>query len=120
MSVLRPNRRHGKKSDKAFLEFIRSKPCVLAGKSCSGPVTAHHAGQRGLMQKADDRTALPLCMGHHLTRPDAVHVLGKAFYAYHGLDKAALIENFNTQYKLDELGAVFTSALAKLESETQQ
>lgn len=32
---------------------------------CSGPIEAHHAGVRGLGQKAPDDTVIPLCSGHH-------------------------------------------------------
>lgn len=37
---------------------------------CSGPVEADHAGDRGLGQKADDSTCIPLCRGHHRERTD--------------------------------------------------
>lgn len=32
---------------------------------CSGIIEAHHAGVRGLGQKAPDSTCLPLCSAHH-------------------------------------------------------
>lgn len=101
MSILRPLRRKDKKRDREFLAFIHTMPCILSGSSCSGPITAHHAGERGLMQRADDRTALPACYGHHLTRKDSLHVLGKSFWSYHSLDKAALIAKYNVVFELE-------------------
>lgn len=38
--------------------------------TCTGVVEADHMGQRGLGQKADDRTCAPLCTGHHRERTD--------------------------------------------------
>lgn len=32
---------------------------------CTGRVEADHAGERGIGQKADDRTCIPLCRQHH-------------------------------------------------------
>jgi hypothetical protein len=32
---------------------------------CQGGIQAHHAGDRGLGQRAHDRTAIPLCLLHH-------------------------------------------------------
>jgi hypothetical protein len=37
---------------------------------CSGPVEADHMGERGLGQKADDNTCVPMCRGHHRERTD--------------------------------------------------
>lgn len=37
---------------------------------CSGPVEAHHAGVRGVGQKATDDTVIPLCAGHHRALTD--------------------------------------------------
>lgn len=38
--------------------------------ACSGAVEADHAGDRGLGQKADDTTCIPLCTQHHRERTD--------------------------------------------------
>lgn len=32
---------------------------------CDGEIHAHHAGERGLGQKASDLTCIPLCQEHH-------------------------------------------------------
>jgi hypothetical protein len=43
--------------------IIGSRYACIGG--CSGSVQAHHAGERGLGQKADDSTCIPLCFAHH-------------------------------------------------------
>ena len=35
---------------------------------CRGPVEADHMGARGIGQKADDSTCVPMCQGHHSER----------------------------------------------------
>ena len=47
---------------------------------CSGRVEADHMGERGMGQKADDSTVVPMCRGHHGERHDhkgVFHVLTK-------------------------------------------
>lgn len=69
-----------------FMGFVKRQPCIVrslppflfvgdaarAGKykatPCSGCVEADHAGARGIGQKADDRTCIPLCSSHHNAR----------------------------------------------------
>lgn len=36
-----------------------------APSGCTGVVEAHHAGRRGVGQKAHDESAIPLCINHH-------------------------------------------------------
>jgi hypothetical protein len=51
------------------MTWIRSLPCAARGLGlCQGTVEADHAGRRGLGQKADDRTCIPLCQWHHAQR----------------------------------------------------
>lgn len=57
--------RRGPARDPAYLAWVRSLPCLLAGLGCEGAVEAHHAGRRGLGQKCPDREAVPLCRRHH-------------------------------------------------------
>lgn len=97
-------RRKNRKRDRAYLEFIGSQQCAvcLVGRPSVVPwsrVEAHHAGVRGLMQKSDDRTAIPLCAQHHRLGRDSVHRLGKNFWAHHGLDKDTLIAEYNRAYE---------------------
>jgi len=58
--------------DFAYLERVRLLGCRAFGLSqCGGRVEAHHAGARGLGQRAHDRTAIPLCSWHHRAWHDA-------------------------------------------------
>lgn len=89
--------------DPAYLAWIRKQPCAAKGATrCSGPIAAHHAGSHGISQKAGDRTAIPLCAGHHQFGYQALHVMGKAFWTRHGLDRIELIANLNLAYELRE------------------
>lgn len=49
-----------------YVSWVKLQPCMaaLAG-GCGGAVEAHHAGDRGLSQKAHDETCIPLCTHHH-------------------------------------------------------
>lgn len=50
-------------SSKAYLDFIRSKPCIGCGK---GPTDAHHVKARGMGGgHENDFTAAPLCRECH-------------------------------------------------------
>ena len=92
-------RRKNRVRDMDYMAWIRSKPCLVP--DCPFPsetVKAHHAGVRGLGQKADDRTCLPLCEQHHTEGSAAVHRLGKHFWAYHGIDRDAEIARLNAEY----------------------
>jgi len=74
-----------------YLDFIRKWPCVLAAtRDCEGHVEAAHVGDRGLGQKSKDEEAIPLCAGHHRTRSDSQHVLGRGFWEHHGINRADL------------------------------
>lgn len=51
--------------------WAKTQPCVARHLGrCSGEVEADHSGWRGLSQKADDATCVPLCTGHHRDRTD--------------------------------------------------
>jgi hypothetical protein len=117
MSIFHPNRRKNRQRDKAFLAWIHLQPCAVAAAlvaplnmgatrtlivaGCSGRITAHHAGTRGLMQKADDRTAIPLCEAHHQHGPKAVHRIGKQFWNSHGIDRDELIAGLNAKFEAE-------------------
>src|SRR4030095_7573991 len=54
--------------DDDYLDFIRSKPCLIA-TGCMGPVDPDHLQARGTEEhKRNDHTALPLCRKHHSER----------------------------------------------------
>lgn len=83
-----PMRRSGRKSkykrrerDVDFMLWVNRQPCAVptffgtdfsSGPSrlCYGRVQADHAGRRGIGQKADDKTCIPLCEKHHAARND--------------------------------------------------
>lgn len=60
--------------DPAYMAWVRIQPCCARVFShltlCRGPIEADHAGRRGVGQKADDRTCIPLCRQHHRERTD--------------------------------------------------
>ncbi len=93
--------RRGTLKDPAYLDFIRGHQCCACkmwGASQSTPTEAAHVGERGLGQKCSDREAIPLCATHHRTGALAQHVLGKKFWAFHGLDRAKLIAQYQERY----------------------
>jgi 1,2-phenylacetyl-CoA epoxidase catalytic subunit len=52
------------------MRWVRKLPCAARAvdPQCDGHVQADHAGRRGLGQKADDRSCIPLCAKHHEQR----------------------------------------------------
>lgn len=93
--------------DEPFRVFILALPCAVYefqlfaySSPCEGAVQPHHAGVRGLRQKAPERTIIPLCSAHHDRRmPHSVHTLGKGFWTFHGLDKGELIADYNRRFE---------------------
>lgn len=84
---------------KRYLDFIRSLPCLLAGPECSGAIEAAHSGPHGLGTKASDLTAVSLCVGHHRTRRDSYHQLGRRFAEHHGLDLTGEVAALNARFE---------------------
>ena len=59
---------------RAYLDFVRSKPCMVARCAAKPPSDPHHwAGSRGMSQKVDDTRTVPLCRIHH----DELHATGR-------------------------------------------
>jgi hypothetical protein len=59
-----------------YMGLVKQLPCLLEGVDgagyCDGAVEADHAGlDRGLSQKADDTTCIPLCRQHHRDRTES-------------------------------------------------
>lgn len=55
-----------------YVLWVKTLPCKMRVQdACSGPTEAHHAGRRGLGQKAHDETCIPLCTKHHRAWHDA-------------------------------------------------
>ena len=59
--------------NKAFLVHVRGLDCRARGLDtpCGGAMEAHHAGIRGLGQRAHDESSVPLCTYHHREFHDA-------------------------------------------------
>ena len=52
----------------AYLQWLRGRPCALAGPLCEGKIEAAHTpdpASKGIGTKAADHNAIPLCQGHH-------------------------------------------------------
>lgn len=86
----------------AYLEWIRSLPCVICsrgGRRQQSRTDAHHAGPRGLGQKVADEQAIPLCHHeHHVFGPESAHKLGRNFGPHHRLHIPRLIAWLQAEY----------------------
>lgn len=66
----KPYQKQGKvKKDEAYLQEVRERRCCIClkfGEAQLSPTTAHHPiHDRFGTRKRSDRTAIPLCEGHH-------------------------------------------------------
>ena len=84
--VSRPAKRRSKYKrrprDTTYMLWVKRQPCIVSVllydtypprgmvALCTGEVQADHAGRRGVNQKADDTTCIPLCKKHHGHRSD--------------------------------------------------
>jgi hypothetical protein len=91
--------------DFSFMSWITAQTCCVCEaqhKPQFSKSYAHHAGQRAFGRKADDRTCIPLCWKHHdRGSSQSIHTLGKAFWTAYGLDRVALIAEYNERYELE-------------------
>lgn len=78
--------------DPLYRQFIKRLPCVGCLKTWG--IDPAHTGPHGLGQKACDLTCIPLCRRCH----DAFDSDPRGFADAHGLDIAALIQQFNVFY----------------------
>jgi hypothetical protein len=87
--------RRGSTRNPAYLEYIRSLPCLVCVQESEPQKTrteAAHVGKRGLGQKCSDYETLPLCGEHHRYGVSAIHVLGRFWEAYHQISVESEIE----------------------------
>ncbi len=71
------------------VEWVQGLPCIVPG--CGKPSENAHIEGDGGSRKAGYDKVVPLCRGHHLTRRDSFHNLGReAFEGEHLVDLAAL------------------------------
>lgn len=95
--------------DWAFISWIKRQACIVCEMHSFklftqrfNPSQAHHAGHRGLSQRADDRTCIPLCWTHHdRNSPHSIHTLGRKFWEFYQLDRAQVIEEMQRRYELE-------------------
>ena len=59
--------------DKAYLKWIRQKPCLVCRKE--GPNDAHHVWHTGRKNGGNDGLAVPLCREHHTANKFSYHEL---------------------------------------------
>jgi len=70
------------------LQWLRGRPCLIAGTDCDGRMEAahvDHAGGKGTSLKVADYKAVPLCQHHHAE----LHRGAKTFEATHKIDLTA-------------------------------
>lgn len=71
------------------VEWVQTLPCIVPG--CTQPSENMHIEGDGAGRKADANKVVPCCCGHHRTRKDSLHNLGReAFEGEHLVDLAAL------------------------------
>jgi len=94
--------RRGRVRDFAYLAFIGYQPCflcVMLGLKQTSPTEVAHVGTRGLSQKSSDRETLPMCGDtHHQHGPESQHVLGKSFWAHHGVERDGLLAHYQAKF----------------------
>jgi len=87
------------------------EPDVTMWSRQTSPTECAHVGSRGLSQKCPDCESLPLCaIEHHRVGPESHHRLGKRFWAYHGLDRAGLIQEMQSLWAEESGRSVLRSA----------
>jgi hypothetical protein len=108
---VRPRKRNAPrpawKVEKAYHQWLRGRPCAMAGKAfglCGDGMEAAHTPDpmsKGASTKAADKNAIPLCRYHHQRHTDmgwsaiglnkeAAHALGNAYWAAWKGDKGEL------------------------------
>ncbi len=96
--------RRGRIIDEDYKAFIAAQRCCICALYNHGdqaqltPTEVAHVGVRGLGQKCSDRETIPLCAYDHREGSNSHHVLGKAFWAHHGLDRDKLIAKYQEAY----------------------
>ena len=76
-----------RETDKKYLEYIRTLPCVVGDSECCGDIAAHHTVSVG--SGGSDYLTIPLCVRHHIP---GVHVMGKdTFQEFYNLDFKKII-----------------------------
>lgn len=98
-------RRFKASEEQPYLAYIRSQPCLLAGRSwfgrnggehvhrCNSPSDPHHVKTKGA--GGHDRDTVPLCRAAHTE----VHTIGtQSFATRYGLDWTAELAGYQARY----------------------
>lgn len=90
--------------DVSYVAWLHTLPCIVGHSEIHYPakIEAAHVGVRGLSQKAPDREALPVCIFHHTQGRYSLHVMGKKFWEFHGLDKDYLIAKHQARFDAEQ------------------
>jgi len=91
-----------KNRDADYLSFVRSRGCLICGRTSE----AHHQAVRGhgsVGTKCSDYRALPLCHDHHCgggtaEQPGSVHSMGRGFWGRYGVDPDVAVAQLNQDY----------------------
>lgn len=67
-------------------------PDLVPASSCSGPMHAHHMGERGLGQKCSDLETVPFCERHHRDWHDCTGLFADKSKEWRGEFAKAAIE----------------------------
>jgi hypothetical protein len=82
--------------DPAYLAWVLTLPCTMRGLSpCWQGMTPHHTKKQS--HEGDDRSALPMCVGHH----DEIETTPKSVWRrrYPGMDLAAIAAQLWQDYQ---------------------
>jgi hypothetical protein len=115
--AIQPKRRRSPRQktaerDRAYLAWMHTHGCLLAGKHpespCSGALTVHYLRHvrhaDGTIERTGrlDRRTLPLCQGHHQTGPQAVHRMtadhGREWERFFGVDSEQEVRRYNALF----------------------
>lgn len=77
LQVAAKARRAEAAKDPEYLAWVRQQPCCVVSCGAYPPSHPHHAGVRGLGQKAPDATAIPLCGTCHRAYHDGKGPFGE-------------------------------------------
>lgn len=87
------------------MRWTKRQPCIVRHMPpsdvrtlCLGPVEADHMGARGMGQKADDSTCVPMCQGHHRERHDHAGTFRPLTKAELRVWRAQAIEHTQTEW----------------------
>lgn len=110
-----PKATRGRVTNPAYLQWVRTLPCSVAGPDCHGGIESAHVRYSdaavgrvnpGLQTKPDDVWTAPLCRRHHREGPHAQHAANeRAWWASHGIDASALCLELQARFARQEVSS---------------